>query len=100
MGCGVQPLLASPKGRGLKRIRSEICLSRRRVYFASRFSPLPFGYPEGATTGGRLLLLTFLGEARKVSGPPGPVPASLFEETTAPNHRRKNTPPIFRLRSP
>src|SRR6478672_1311051 len=47
MGCEVQPLLASPKGRGLKRIRSEICLSRRRVYFASRFSPLPFGHPKG-----------------------------------------------------
>ena len=40
----------------------------RASYFASRFVAPLFGNPEGAAAGGRLLLLTFLGETRKVSG--------------------------------
>ncbi|WP_235548536.1 hypothetical protein, partial [Noviherbaspirillum sp. Root189] len=46
--------------------------------------------PEGRLNRGRLSLLTFFGEAKKVSGPPGPVPASIHEEQPAQNHRRKN----------
>jgi len=37
-------------------------------FCASRFGVHYFGDPEGAARRGRLLLLTFLGETRKVSG--------------------------------
>ncbi|RZI40821.1 hypothetical protein EGT07_21215 [Herbaspirillum sp. HC18] len=59
-------------------------------FCASRLAPHFFGHPEGAAYQGRLSLLTFFGEAKKVSGPPGPVPASPHEEQQALNRRRKN----------
>jgi hypothetical protein len=48
-------------------------------FCASRFVPDLFGNPEGAASRGRLSLLTFFGEAKKVSGcraAPGNAPRS------------------------
>ena len=46
------------------------------------------GASFSAADQGRLSLLTFFGEAKKVSGPPGPVPACTHEEQNALKHRR------------
>src|SRR6478672_11774457 len=90
MGCEVQPLLASPKGRGQKWIKKRN-LSERSELFRFPFLSSPFWAPaKRATTGGRLSLLPFFGEAKKGSGPPGPVPASSIEEMSVLHHRRKN----------
>ncbi|RZI44337.1 hypothetical protein EGT07_02630 [Herbaspirillum sp. HC18] len=63
-----------------------------------RFPPcVPFfrGPPQGAACQGRLFGLPFW-RSKKVSGPPGPVPASIYGEQTEPGHRREtHCHPIF-----
>jgi hypothetical protein len=59
-------------------------------FCASRFLPNFVGNPEGAANRGRLSLLPFFGEAKKGSGPPGPVPACLHEVQTVSHHRSAN----------
>ena len=70
----------------------EAQMSEPKASFcASRFCVRSFGDPrQGAAVQGRLSLLTFFGEAKKVSGPPGPVPAGIHGEQQALKHRRKN----------
>src|SRR6476661_5458257 len=58
-------------------------LSERSEFISLPVLALSLLGTRRATTGGRLSLLPFFGEAKKGSGPPGPVPASLFEEPQA-----------------
>ncbi len=83
------PLLATPKGAVLKRIKKRNLSEPQASLFRFPFQYFPFWEPaKQASTGGRLSLLPFFGEAKKGSGPPGPVPASLFGEPHASQHRR------------
>ncbi len=98
-GVAVYPLLATPKVPRSKRIKKRNLSEPQASLFRFPLRHACFWVPaQRASTGGRRLLLTFLGETRKVSGPPGPVPASLFGELTALYHRRHSATLDSRLR--
>ena len=71
------PVLAGPVMCSKSGIRAAHCLSRRRVWAAPRFlgtSQVARSEAQGPGQPGRLSLLTFFGEAKKVSRPPGRTP--------------------------
>ncbi len=62
------PLSTTPKRREPTRKKKRGCLSRRRVSALPALTPAFLGTPRrGAALSGRLSLLTFFGEAKKVS---------------------------------
>src|SRR6476661_3451496 len=64
MGCEVQPLLASPKGRGQKWIKKRN-LSERSELFRFPFLSSPFWAPEGRRLGVAFLCFLSLAKQRK-----------------------------------
>jgi ribosomal protein S14 len=62
------PLLTLPKERAAKRKKKRRCLSPQGEFLRFPLCRALFREPEGQRQCGRLLLLTFLGETRKVSG--------------------------------
>jgi len=80
-GFAVQiPLDAAEKWGG-KSDKEAQMFEPQASFCASRLDDPFFGNSEGAASWGRLSLLTFFGEAKKVSGPPGPVPACSYGVT-------------------
>ncbi len=97
VGMGLKrSLVTTPKERAQNRKKKRRCLSRRRVSALPDFAPALLGTPKGRRRQGRLFCLLFW-RSKKVSGPPGPVPASIYGEQTEPGHRRdiltKQPPP-------
>jgi hypothetical protein len=92
-----------PKKRAAKRKKkrnlSELRAQRGRVISLPALS-LAFSGTRRAVRRGRLSLLTFFGEAKKVSGPPGPVPASLHEGQSALHHRSTSQTSASQITTP
>ncbi len=79
-----------PKKGGGKRIKKRNLSEPQASLFRFPLSPSLLRVPpQGAANRGRLFCLLFW-RSKKVSGPPGPVPASLHGVTTELHHRREN----------